>query len=233
MTLMERLRRRKNGMQRKPKVYVASLGLWILLQVISVILRICVGLIKVIMSVPMPDLSPQAIWQFLRKIHFVSFFGTLKSSLGSMIDLRGWGYALGRLSSVSEVYRNLNGRLCELIRRKWAALKKLWAEIRSPGEISRRIKTFLHQHTRNIRLVRRGIVSTILGVFLVKVLTVVYFIVLGPITLLSFLGLNCMIVLLAVINFIATQVAGLLAHIIDRRIAQASLGTLFRFRKSG
>ena len=220
-------------MQRKPKVYVASLGLWILLQVISVILRICVGLIKVIMSVPMPDLSPQAIWQFLRKIHFVSFFGTLKSSLGSMIDLRGWGYALGRLSSVSEVYRNLNGRLCELIRRKWAALKKLWAEIRSPGEISRRIKTFLHQHTRNIRLVRRGIVSTILGVFLVKVLTVVYFIVLGPITLLSFLGLNCMIVLLAVINFIATQVAGLLAHIIDRRIAQASLGTLFRFRKSG
>ena len=34
-------------MQRKPKVYAASLGLWILLQVISVILRICVGLINV------------------------------------------------------------------------------------------------------------------------------------------------------------------------------------------
>lgn len=228
MTIMERLRRKVQGARRKPKVYAAFYGFILPIQLGLLILREVFSMLASFLP-QLPSVSAQAIARFVQRINFRE----LGNNVSRMLDVGGWMRELGRPSSVSEVYRYLNHQLSELVRRKWAALKELWRQMDSVRKISDAVVNFLRRHTRNLRLLRRSIVATMLGVLFVKLLTVICFAVVGTITLFSFFGINCLVLLLAAINFTAAKIASPLARLLDRQIVRAMHSDIFTaFRRS-
>ena len=235
MKLIERLRRRKNGILHRPKTYAAHYAFVIPYRMGQFAVIAAWSLFESLLSLRLPQLSVPYMMRVLHNIGSIGFglFGSLKTTLSRMLDIGGWLHEIRQNPSASAVYRYLNARLCDLLRQKWERLRRLWRELRSPGKMTACILHFLHEHTRNIRLIRRGMMSTIMGLALAKALTVLYFSIAGTAALLSFFGLNCMILLLAAINFIATKIACPLARIIDRRISRMDFAHVFSLLKSG
>ena len=96
--------------------------------------------------------------------------------------------------------------------------------LRSPCELFRRIRAFLREHFRNVRLVRRGAVGTVLGILLVKLMSLLYVTFAGAVAL-SFWGFDCIVLLLGAIQLVAMKIGQLLSRIIEHHIYQVQRGS--------
>jgi hypothetical protein len=96
--------------------------------------------------------------------------------------------------------------------------------VRTPRDLLRRMQTFLREHFRNVRLVRRGAVSAVLGVLLAKLMTVLYFTFAGAVVI-SFWGFDCIVLLLGTIQIAAVKIGQLLSRILEHHIYRVQNGS--------
>ena len=223
MTLWKRLRYKKRAIARHPKIYAGHYGQSFFLRGGLFLFELIFLRFFIYLPFRLTDLSLREIVQYLQRVD-IRFWSLFHACMERLLDFRYFLHRLGSFSSLPEAIRYLNRWLSNWLYWKRERILKLMRSLRAPRELLRRIRTFLREHFRNVRLIRRGAVSAILGVLLAKLMTVLYFTFAGAVVI-SFWGFDCIVLLLGTIHFAAMKIAQLLSRFLEHHIYLVQCGS--------
>lgn len=223
MTLWKQLRYKKRAIARHPEIYAGHYGQLFFLRGGLFLFELIFLRFFIYLPFRLTDLSLREIVQYLRRMD-IQFWSLFRTCADRLLDFRHFLHGLGSFSSLPEAVRHLNKFLSDWLYWKRERLLKLMRSLRTPRELLRRMRMFLQEHFRNIRLVRRGAVSAVLGVLLAKLMTVLYFTFAGAVVI-SFWGFDCIVLLLGAIQITAVKIGQLLSRILEHHIYRVQSGS--------
>ena len=179
-------------------------------------------------ALPLPDLMNYRMTDLLHQVQKISLdMGSVRPMLQDMVARARLGLTfdniLRMVAALPMELKKLVSRLVDAVRVQRAAMLVFIRSLWPPGQAVCRLRSFLRVHYRNVRRITRAVVTFLLTILILKLILLFAIPFIVSVGILSFIGFDIMVLLVALGHLAASVLSNFLGKRINRKLHEVWL----------